>query len=315
MNELARALESTDDFLVAAHVNPDGDAIGSTAALGYILRKLGKRFTLYNRSGLPDDFDWLRLPAPLQTELPDVTPGLTIILDSGALDRVGEELATSVDTDALAVVDHHLGNPGYGSINWVDKSYSSVGEMIGVLARELDIPLAGALGECIYLALVTDTGHFSYGSTSPRCLRMAADIVEAGLDPGTFNAKLSYTWTMERIDLVSRALAAIELFHGGKVGCVELPRRLFEQTGTDKSDSDSIINFVRAIRSVKIAIALREEENDTIKFSLRSTGPVNVQQIAHYFGGGGHRNAAGGTFDCCLEEAKKRLLAACEAAV
>lgn len=311
--DIARILRTEDDFLVAAHVNPDGDAIGAMAAVGFVLQRLGKRFTLYNQSGLPHDFEWLSLPAPIATSIPDCPACWTITLDCGDLHRAGDALMTWVDCTRLINIDHHLGNPGFGSVNWVDTSMASTSQMAAQIARELGFPLEGALGEAVYLGLTTDTGSFSYDNTTARVLELAAEIVRLGLKPGQFNAKLQNQQPLERIQLWSRVLSRTQLLDGGKIALVTITRQDLDATGTGMQDTDGIINTVRRIKGVAVAASLREDGPKEIKFSLRSSGNVNVQPMAASFGGGGHKNAAGGTIFASMSEAENSLVQALRA--
>ncbi len=313
--DIARILRTEDDFLVTAHVNPDGDAIGAMAAVGFALKRLGKRFTLYNESGLPRDLEWLSLPANIGTRIPDCPACWTITLDCGDLHRGGEALMAWVDRSKLINIDHHLGNPDFGSVNWVDTSMSSTTEMAARIASDLGFPLDGALGEAVYLGLVTDTGNFTYDNTTARVLELAASIVRLGLKPGEFNAKLHNQQSLARILLWSRILSRTQLLDNGKVALVTITRRDLEETGTSIQDTDGIINAVRRIKGVTVAASLREDGPEMIKFSLRSSGPVNVQQVAASFGGGGHRNAAGGSIAAPMPQAERELVSALEALV
>lgn len=313
--DVAHILRTENDFLVTAHVNPDGDAIGSMATVGFALQRLGKRFTLYNESGMPADLDWLALPAPIRTELPDCPACWTIMLDCGDLHRGGEALMGWVDRSRLINIDHHLGNPDFGSVNWVDTSMSSTAEMAARIASDLGLPLEGALGEAVYLGLVTDSGNFTYDNTNARVLELAASIVRLGLKPGEFNAKLGNRQSLERIRLWSRILSRTQLLDNGKVALVTITRKDLEETGTSIQDTDGIINAVRRIKGVAVAASLREDGPELAKFSLRSTGPVNVQQVAASFGGGGHRNAAGGSIAAPMAQAERQLVGALKAFV
>jgi len=312
--ELAGVLSTQDGFLVVSHTNPDGDAIGATAAIGWILQALGKRFFLYNRTGLPRPFDWVALPRPLQTALPVVEDFEWIIsVDCGDLARVGPEVASVWPGKKTINIDHHLGNPDFGTLNWVRTSYSSTGEMIARLADDLDIPLSGPLGEAVYMAIVTDTGWFSYDSTTTRTMAVASRIMELGLRPGLVNARIQNQWSPERICLTKEVLAGAEFVAGGRIGMVRIPRAVLGRCGAEVADTDGLINIIRRVRGVEIAIALREEEDGSIKFSLRSVGDVNVQAVAAGFGGGGHKNASGGSVAASMQEAAEALVAACAA--
>ena len=296
VNEILRILQDEDDFIIASHYNPDGDALGSTIALGYILERLGKNFLLYNVTGLPQQYDWLQSPRPIVKQVGDFPAQWFITVDCGTEARAGDNFQRIMAPERTINIDHHLGNPEFGVINWVDHTRSSCGEMVAMLANELNIPLAGPLGEAIYLSMVTDTGDFCYDSTTPESMELAADIIRNGLKPGIFNARIKNQWSLNRIRLWSKVLDQTSLYEQGRIGIIKITRELLKQTGTTIADTDNLIDYVRRIRGVEIAISVREEPTGGCKFSLRSTGEMNVQQIAARFGGGGHRNASGGQF-------------------
>ena len=312
MNNIAAVLRDQDNFLVVSHENPDGDAVGSMAAMGHLLHRLGKRFELYSPGGLREDFAWLLLPRPMLGQPPEMNGQWVITLDCGDLQRLDAPLVARVANSRIINIDHHLGNPAFGSLNLVDTTASSTGEIVARLARLLGIALDGPLGQAVYLSLITDTGNFSYDNTTPDTLELAAHIVRLGLKPGPFNALVQNSYTMPRVKLLSTVLSQAKLLHDGRVGVVRISAQAMRETGTGPVDSDGLINFVRRIRGVQVAIGLREEGPASIKFSLRSTGKVNVQTVAAQFGGGGHRNASGGRLALSLDDAETRLVDAVE---
>lgn len=308
--EIADILRREDNFLVASHANPDGDALGSTVALGHLLAALGKRFALYNQSGAPPVYDWLTLPGPMHTQVPPGDFARTVVMDCGAAHRVGDDLASRLTPERTINIDHHLGNPGFGAVNWVDTTMSSVGEMVANLAHDLAVPLAGPLGEAVYLAMVTDTGSFTFGNTHPRVLSLAAEIIDLGLDVAAFNHRLQNNWSPGRLALWSLVLGRTRFAHGGKVGLVRINRADLDATGATALDTDNLVNMVRRVRGVQVAVSLREDEPERIKFSLRSSGATNVQAMAATLGGGGHKNAAGGTVEADMDTAEAVVEAA-----
>ncbi|MBU1003281.1 MAG: bifunctional oligoribonuclease/PAP phosphatase NrnA [Proteobacteria bacterium] len=305
---ISRCLKSGESFLIASHSSPDGDAIGSSAALGHLLQALGKRVVLYNESRLPKPFSWVPLPCPLVQSIPDEDFDWIISLDCGDKPRMGEVLAQRFGIKGTINIDHHLGNPEFAEINWVETEYAAAGEMIAELADELGIPLSGDLGVCVYLAIVTDTGSFSFGNTSPRTLELAAEILRQGLDPSLFVSNLQNQWTLSRMKLWSRVFAAAELHCGGQVGVIHLTQEMFKETGTSSEDTDGLVNFIGRIKGVKAALLLREDTPNLTKISLRSTGDINVQAIAAELGGGGHKNASGCTVNAPIREAEQVVL-------
>jgi phosphoesterase RecJ-like protein len=308
--EIADILRREDNFLVASHANPDGDALGSIVALGHLLAALGKRFALYNQSGVPPVYDWLTLPGPVHTQIPADDFARIVVMDCGAAHRVGDNLAPRLAPEKTVNIDHHLGNPMFGAVNWVDTTMSSVGEMVAHLAHDLSVPLAGPLGEAVYLAMVTDTGSFTFGNTQPRVLSLAAEIIDLGLDVAAFNHRLQNNWSTGRLALWSLVLGRTRFAHGGKVGLVRITQADLDATHTTALDTDNLVNMVRRVRGVLVAVSLREDEPERIKFSLRSSGATNVQSMAATLGGGGHKNAAGGTVEADMDAAEAVVEAA-----
>ncbi len=307
---ISAALTGGGSFLVAAHTGPDGDAIGSTFAMGHLLATLGKRVVLYNGSGLPEQYAWLNPPVPLVDQLPDEEFDWLIALDSGSKARLGDALASRFGTSGTINIDHHLDNPHYAQLNWVDTEFSSVGEMIALLATDLGVPLSGALGEAVYAAIVTDTGYFSYGNTRPRTLEMAAEILRQGLNPADFNAKLQNQWSLARLKLWSMVFETAELHFCNRVGLLRITEAMLETTGTQTADTDGVVNYLRRVRGVRAAICLREDGPELTKVSLRSSGEINVQVIAAELGGGGHKNAAGCVVAAPMDKAREIVLEA-----
>lgn len=307
-HEVARRIREGDVFLVAAHAAPDGDALGSTAAMGFLLEALGKTFTLLNASPVPPQYDWLPLPAPL-TATPNGTPyDLAIVLDCGDAARLGE-LESRLDPARMAVIDHHLGNPGFGAVNWCDPGRCATGEMVALLAKDLGVPLTGPLAEVLYTAMATDTGFFSFGGTTANCLDIVAALVRGGLDIGATGARIKNQWSLNRVRLWSEILANLTLRHDGQVGCIAISQAMFARTDTGPEDCEGLINNALRVRGVRAAVLVRELPEGGVKFSLRSVGAVDIQAVAAAHGGGGHKNASGGRLSLPLEAAE-RLLAA-----
>jgi len=277
-------------------------------AVGEVLDAMGKQVRLFNESGLPERFRWLSPRQKILRLLPDTEPETIIVLDCGSPQRPGALLAPWLSSKTVVNIDHHLDNPMFGSINWVDQRVSSTGEMVGMLARELNVPLAGLLGEYVYLSLISDTGDFCFSNTRPETLEMAAEILRLGLLPGPFHEQRQSTGTINQLRMRGAVTQQATLHSHGRISLISFTRELFRQTGTGPEDTEGLVNRVLYLRGVQAAIATREEDNGSIKFSLRSKGDVNVQAVAARFGGGGHRNAAGGTLDMSVDEAGRTLV-------
>lgn len=306
--QIAKAIEDYNHFLLTSHVSPDGDAIGSMVGLGHLLTRMGKEFTFYNQSGLPERFGWINIPAKIHTNIPQQEYEWAIILDCGDGYRLGENLESILSPEKAINIDHHFGNPEFGKYNWIEPNRSSVGEMIALLAKDLGLQLNGDLGESLYLAMVTDTGSFTYSNTGPETLHLAAEILRDGLDLDHFNSHLLQQWSLNKVHLHGLAMQNSALYNQGRVGVIKITTELMEKTNTNPEDCEGAVNYMRSIKGVQVAVSLREEAKDNIKMSLRSWGEVDVNAIAQSLGGGGHRNAAGGTLNFPMHEAEKLVL-------
>lgn len=314
--ELAELLKRHDRVLVAAHTNPDGDAVGSSVALGWALREMDKNVLLYNATGFPEYLSWLRLPSPLFTSLDRLPspPELVVGLDCGDADRLGPDLRSLLEVVPSVNIDHHPGNSGYGSLyNWVDPAMAATGEMVGLLAEALGVPLSGALGEAVYVALASDTGSFAYGNTTPGSLRLAARLMESGLNLPAARARLDNTWTEPRLRLWGRLMQEARLLEDGRLAVALAGRTLLEETGAGREDLEGFVEQLRRLRGVRVALTLRETEPGAdgrpgSRASLRSSDGDDVRAVAVQFGGGGHKNAAGATLPLEPERALAVML-------
>ncbi|KAF5037285.1 hypothetical protein DSECCO2_566230 [anaerobic digester metagenome] len=282
--------------------------------MGFVLEALGKSFSLLNASPVPPQYGWMEPPAPLLDTPPDDGYDLALVLDCGDGPRLGN-LQQALDPARMAVIDHHLGNPGFGAVNWVDSRRCATGEMVAFLAKDLGVPLIGPIAQALYTALATDTGFFSFGGTTAESLELVAEMIRGGLDVGVTGALIKNQWTMNRLRLWSEVLGQIGLRHDGQVGVIRISQAMLKRTGTGPEDCEGLINNALRLRGVAAAILARELPEGGVKFSLRSVGDVNIQSVAASFGGGGHKNAAGGKLDAPLDAAGDMLAEAVARAV
>ena len=321
--DMAAWAQAHDDFLVAAHTHPDGDAVGATLAAAHLLKALGKRAVMYNATGLPESYAWLKLPAPLITRLDQLadlnfTPKACLMLDCGDLPRAGDELAAAWRAGKFAAtgaIDHHRDNPLFADVNWVNPAMGATAQMVGELAQLLGLDLSGDLGEAVYLGISGDTGNFTYDNTTPDILSMAANIVGHGFDVAAFHSRLDEQWTLPRLKAWGELLGGVETAFDGRVAYVAAEQEFFDRhrlPGTDYSDFSSLL---RRIRGVNIGLFIRSTGPGQCKASLRSSGPVDVCKSAVMFGGGGHRNAAGVEMAVLPREALLLLLPQLEKAL
>jgi len=302
--EIWQKIIKADNILLLAHVNPDGDALGSSLSLYPILKKMGKKVSVFNATKpLPEYLDFLPNFDKVKNSVPKKVD-LTIAFDCGSFDRLGLEEKPSF----LINIDHHISNTNYGDINLIKPDYASTSQVVYDLlkANEVFIPKESAI--CIYTALVTDTGSFQYETVNDKVFECAADLVRCGVSPEYVSKMLFHRDRLSRLRLLAKAYETIEMCCDGKVAFVEVTKEMMEMTGSIKEDTDSIVNSVRALATVEIACMLREED-EGIKISLRSKNYADVSKVAQKYGGGGHIRAAGATFrgEYGFEKVKKLL--------
>ncbi len=309
---IAEVLRAHDAIVVAAHGNADGDAIGSTCAMGFLLKALGKRYALYNATGVPAFLEWLTLPGPLYTRLAQLPfrPELVVALDCGDLWRTGHELSENFRQYASLNIDHHLGNDNFGSLgNYVKPQAAATGQLVAEVAEAAGVPLTGGLAAGVYVSLVADTGSFSFGNTTPEVLELTARMMRLGLDVAALRASFDSQWTLSKARLWGRLLyQRVRLEDQGRVAVCEVGPEDFAQTGSVKSDLEGFAEQLRAFAGVRVGVLLREDYPGKLKLSLRSRGSDDVRQVAVAFGGGGHTNAAGANVDLPRAEALAKVL-------
>lgn len=317
-DNLLRRLRQGNRFLLTSHVNPDGDAIGSALGLARILRRLGKSVTVWNRDATPSIYR----PLPgsdrihVGEEPPAGFPGTfnaMVVLECPSLDRTG--LEQHLGRLPLINIDHHLGNQLYGTINWVDPSAPSVGEMVYRLARALSADLDEIAATCLYLTLVTDTGSFRFSNATAVAFETAASLVNLGAQPAQVSEWVYETQPAGRIRLLGELLRGLELHCDGRIASVLLTPEMYRQAGAEEGDSEGLIDHPRTIAGVQAVAMFRQREDGSFKVSMRSRGKVDVQQVALSFGGGGHHNAAACEVPGDLAEVRKHILGALESAL
>jgi bifunctional oligoribonuclease and PAP phosphatase NrnA len=293
-------LRRHDRFLLITHENPDGDALGSILAAKLILDALGKDSVMYlsGKAPLPAEYKFMPLDQ-LGRELPDdVKERVVFALDCANESRLGEGQAALEAAPTVLNVDHHHDNTRFGNVNLVLADASSTGEIVRDLARELGVELTPDLAEALYVALVTDTGRFQYANTTPKALRLAAELVEAGADVHRVFQSVYETVQLAKLKLLARALERAEVYEGGGLVVSYLLRTDFAEVGAAEPYSEGIIDFLRAVEGAEMAALIREPPmpgRPARRVSLRSSSDeVDVSAIARASGdGGGHRQAAG----------------------
>jgi phosphoesterase RecJ-like protein len=302
------ALRGNDRFLVVTHENPDGDALGSMLGMTLGLRELGKDVVMHlaGEAPLPGEFGFLPLDE-LRRELPDdLDERVLLAVDCANERRIGPD-RDAIDGARLVVdVDHHHDNNRFGNVNLIVADASSTAEIVRDVLAGLDVALTPEIAEALYVGLVTDTGRFQYANTSPKALRLAAELVEAGADVHGIFRNVYETVQIAKLKLLGRALDRAQVYEGGRLVVSYLLRGDFAAVGAVEPFSEGIIDYLRQAEGVELVALIREPPTDggpRHRISLRSSkDEVDVSAIARQHGGGGHRQAAGFSSEKSIDE-------------
>jgi phosphoesterase RecJ-like protein len=295
------AVQAKGHILLTTHFNPDGDALGSLLAMTDILEGMNKRVLGYLEGPVSPLYRFLPGCAKIQTDIANVREFvalakddiLTVCLDCGDEKRLGKNSAELMSFRPIMVIDHHQGNSGFGDGAWIEPHRSSTGEMIFDLAEALGAEISSRAAECLYAAIATDTGSFRYESTSDHTFAVAGKLVQRGVRPEIISNHLYDNYTLGRLRLMQEVLASLEMHERDRIAIIRVTQKMLERTFTTMEDTEHFINFPRAVRSVRVAVFLKEVEQGVVSVSLRAKGQCDVSLIAAQFGGGGHRNAGG----------------------
>lgn len=308
-DQIVEELRAADKLLLTTHENPDGDALGSLLAMHWTLEALGKDSLMYmspDEFPLSHEYRHMTFDGLLGAPPDDLDERLVVFLDCGNIDRMPVDFLQD-DGIRILNIDHHHDNTMFGTVNLVVPEASCTAEIVFDLANQLGAEISAETASALYIGLVTDTGRFMYENASAAAHRMAADLIEAGVDTHLVYRRLFEDLPFRRLELLSRALLTVASYDSGAITLAMLTRRDFEETGALETDSEGIVDHLRAVEGTKVAVLVREllsdERRGSRKVSLRATdGSVDVSVIARSLGGGGHRQAAGFTTQLAPEE-------------
>jgi bifunctional oligoribonuclease and PAP phosphatase NrnA len=303
IDQVVEELRLADKLLLTTHENPDGDALGSLLGMHWILRQLGKDSLMYlspDEFPLPHEYRHMESSDIVGAPPADMDERVAVFLDCGNIDRMPVDF---LQRDGIHIlnVDHHHDNTRFGTANLVDAQASCTAEIVWRLSKELGAELTTEIASALYVGLITDTGKFMYENTTADAHQMAAELIDAGVEPHKIYSRIYESLPLTRLTLLQRALASIERFDDGAITRLHVTVEDYEQTGATENDSEGIVDHARAVEGTAVAVLVRDLTGERLgkrKISMRSTdGRVDVSEIARAFGGGGHRQAAGATTD------------------
>ncbi|HYR22765.1 MAG TPA: bifunctional oligoribonuclease/PAP phosphatase NrnA [Chthoniobacterales bacterium] len=308
--QIGRALRENQRFAVLGHVRPDGDALGSQLALGLSLKQLGKEVRIWNEDGMLQKYSFLP-NANLLTKPPadpeDVD--VAIALDTAIQNRLGTGLPAVRSAKLWINIDHHPSNPGYGDLVYIDPKSPATGQILFELIRNEKFPIDAAIAENLYVAISTDTGSFQYPNTTARTFEIAAELVRAGVDVGRVSQLTYENYPRRRAELLRDLLGTMRFEANDRVASFSLSLATAKKLGVLPEDNEGLIDHLRAIRGVIVAVFFEELPDGKVRVSMRSKNEkVNVCAICEKFGGGGHVLAAGARVRGTLAEVEKKIL-------
>jgi phosphoesterase RecJ-like protein len=308
LSQVVELIETKNDFAITTHIKPDGDGVGSSLGLCWLLRSLGKNAEVIVRGEVPPSYRSL----PGAEEIRDVSElngsyDAVFVIECSDIDRPGIAGLENVFT---VNIDHHATSEHFGSINWIDSTASAVGEMIYNLCKAVGGRVTKEIAECVYMALVTDTGSFHFPNTSERTLKVASELIKAGAMPSKIGEAVYYNYPWSRIELMRQVLSTVRRDETGQVAMMRQTLEMRDTADAIDGDNNGFVNIPLAAREIKAAVYMREIGPRSYRASLRSKGDINVARVAEKFGGGGHKNAAGLSIEGDWDETEREIVAA-----
>jgi len=310
--EIGRAFREHQRFAILSHVRPDGDALGSQLALALSLKQLGKDVRVWNEDGMLEKYSFLAR-AQLLTKPPSGPEDVdvAIALDTAIQNRLGTTFQAIRTAKIWINIDHHPSNPGYGDLVYVDPTAPATGQILFELIKSERLPFDRAIAENLYVAISTDTGSFQYPNTTARTFEIAAELVRAGVDVGRINQQVYENYPRRRVELLRELLRTMRFEGGGRVASFSLSLKTAAQLGVLPEDNEGLIDHLRAIRGVIVAVFFEELPDGKVRVSMRSKSEkTDVCAICQKFGGGGHTLAAGARVRGTLAEVEQKILEA-----
>ncbi|TNJ66153.1 bifunctional oligoribonuclease/PAP phosphatase NrnA [Paenibacillus hemerocallicola] len=295
----ARAfIESNDRFLVVAHVNPDGDAASSTLAVGWLLECLDKRYVMINEGKTPDKFGYIwgfdRL-LRYDEQQPEERFRFVISVDCADASRIGKVRELFAEDVQVLNIDHHATNDYFGDVHLIREDAAATVEVLYDLAVEMRVPLTLEFGTALYTGLLTDTGGFRYSNTTPKVMKIAAELLAVGVAGHRVAEQVLEKITFSHITVLKRALGTLSFAFDNKVSWITVSQDDIRLTGATSEDMEGLILYPRNIEGVEVGLLFKQTDEQTVKVSFRSNGTADVAAIAKLFGGGGHVRASGCT--------------------
>jgi len=293
INKVAEFIKKDDDFVIATHINPDGDGVGASLAFAYLLRSLGKKAAVaISEQELPPQYQFL-MDLDKWPKAATFKEKVLVALDVANEKRLGEQMSALAECRAAVNIDHHPDNSDFADINWVDVSVTSTSEMVFELFSKMEIELTVQPATCIYVGMLTDTGRWQYSNTTSKSFKIAARLVELGVRPQEVFSKIYEQQSVEWLKMMAIGLGRAVFEKESGLAYTIINQKDLKMSGASMSETENVIDWLRSVKDIDVAMVIKEAANGEVKVSLRSQEPIDVGRIAREQGGGGHRNASG----------------------
>lgn len=316
IDRVIEALRASQTVCVAGHIRPDGDCVGSQLGLTLALRNEGKKVVCWNENRIPQKYEFLDPDGIIQKPRKGMNFDCVVATDAASFERLGTVGRCVANRKLLINIDHHESNTRYGDLNWVSAREPSSGELIFRLLKIAKWPITRRIADSLFTAVSTDTGSFQYPSTRPGTYHVAGELVRRGADLAKICDEVYQSYPLSRAKLLRHVYSHFRLTHNDQIAYFWLKKADFARTGADSSDSEGLIDHIRAIAPVVVACVFEELEPEFTRISLRSKSEkVNVNTIAAQFGGGGHPAAAGARIPGRPLSVQRKVIAAVKKAL
>lgn len=306
--KIIERLKNEKVFILVSHMLPDGDSIGSLLAMGEGLQQLGKEVSLYTPGPIPRKYTFLQGSERVLHKISGHGEEVTaLVLDCSDPERLGSLRETVMKRREIINIDHHVTNQSFGTLNLVDSAAAATGEIAYHILKDLGVAMTITMAESLYVAIASDTGSFKFDNTMPATHRVAASLLEYGLNPGLLSQRIFDQRPLAFYALLKDALSSLEFYAGRRLAVMTLSKDIRERSGAGSDDLDGIVNYTRNIEGVELGILFYVESEDETKVGFRSKA-VDVSILAGKLNGGGHARAAGSRLRGDFEKLKKKVI-------
>ncbi len=308
LKKIAKRLKKAEHVAIFTHLNPDGDALGSSFAVKYALESIGKKATIYLERPMPEKYNFLGTDYEIADENTETDADCAIVLDCGEYSRLGNTAQTCKKISDLVCVDHHKTGDAFGKLYYNEPDAAATAQIVYKLVNMITKNVPMKSYEAIYTGMSTDTGHFKFSNISPETFRITAKVLESGIDHRKITTIIYDTVKREKMMFLGAATERVELFCDGKVAVLDCPEEFLAEFGLTYDDVDELPNIPLNLEGVLASVLIKDRDENSKRVSLRTKDAIDVSEVAQKFSGGGHKSAAACIISGDIEQKLKNLI-------